>query len=567
VTDDVFSDRVPELAEHHRRYLHDAAITDEVIAQNKICSNAALDHIIFPWTDGEKTVFVTRPDKAKSVKQKYVWPAGVPIILWKLRPAAADQYILVEGVKQSLAVQSWAPYHYGIVGMNGAWGWSKTDLSWTKDKDITIILDGDRRINDSVAKASEALQRTLERYNCRSVNFASLPTAGTDGIDDILSRLPTEDRRTYLQTLLDSASFAGRRIQIKSALDYRPKRKRWLYQSFLPLGNLCLLAGYEGTAKSTVTTDLVAKVSRGELDGEFFGEPRRIIYVTGEEDWDQDILPRLIAAGANLGNVLSVFIQHESGAEMMVSLDRDLQELERVIEENSVVLMVFDSLLYFLGDRVDYDKSSPINDLLLPLVQVGIRNSCTMLGILHFNKGSHQDNPLNKISNSKAFTRIARSVLMTASHEDHFILSAEKLSSSLRPESLSFRLEQVFLPEEWNDEGQPVSSVKVEWLGNSDVSVSEIMDMVQRGESTSSKEVNEWLQSYLDSVGGEATWISIKNAAAKDGTGYSDATLRRAKARLSIEHVRSGFQGAMSWRYTDPEMEHMKQRVRESMGM
>ena len=569
MTDDVFSNRVPELAEHHRRYLHDAAITDEVIAQHKICSNAALDHIIFPWTDGEKTVFVTRPDVPKSVKQKYVWPAGVPIILWKLRPAAADQFILVEGVKQSLAVQSWAPYHYGIVGMNGAWGWSKTDLSWTKGKDITIILDGDRKINDGVARAAEALQKTLEKYEAKSVNFVALPASGVDGIDDILSRTPAEDRRSYLQTLLDSASFAGRRLQIKSALDYRPKRKRWLYQSFLPLGNLCLLAGYEGTAKSTVTTDLVAKISRGELDGEFFGEPRKIIYVTGEEDWEQDILPRLIAAGANRGNVLSVFIKHESGAEMMVSLGSDLQEIERVIEENNIVLMVFDSLLYFLGDRVDYDKSSPINDLLLPLVQVGIKHDCTMLGILHFNKGSHQDNPLNKISNSKAFTRIARSVLMTAQHEDHFILSAEKLSSALRPESLSFKLEQVFLPEEYNDEGQPVSTVKVDWLGNSDVSVSDIMAMQSRGEYAPSIEVQEWLQAFLDSNGGEATFNEIRAAVRKDGADYSDQTLRRAKARLKIEHRRNGFGkgSVVVWYYNDADKEHMRTRVRESMGM
>ena len=43
-------------------------------------------------------------------------------------------------------------------------------------------------------------------------------------------------------------------------------------------------------------------ITRGTLDGEFHGTPRSVIVAT-EDPWSETIVPRLIAAGADLNRV------------------------------------------------------------------------------------------------------------------------------------------------------------------------------------------------------------------------------------------------------------------------
>lgn len=561
--DSVFPTKFPPLADHHRELLHKAAITDDVIAKLKVSSNDALDAIIFPWTDGKNTVYVRKPDRPAKNSQKYVWPGASQPLLWVTQYATSNIYLLVEGVKQTLAVTSWAPPQYNIVGMNGCWGWRKVDLSWAENKTIIVFLDGDRAVNDDVSRAAEALQRTLTRYKVKQVTFAKLPLKGTDGIDDLLAENPMWERTQLLQGLIDNAAFTGRRLHIRTALEYTPKRRRWLYDEFIPEGVLCLLAGYEGTAKSTVTTDIVARITRGDLVGDNFGNPKRVIYITAEEDWDYDILPRLIAAGANLGNVLNVFIQHDTGAELSLNLQHDLTEIRRVITENDVTLIVFDSLLYFLGDGVNIDNAQPVNDILLPLVKVGMETRCTMLGILHFNKNYNVTNPLDKIANSKAFTRIARSTLMTAKNDDHFVLSTGKINVGPAPASLKFRLETVDLPMEWSPDEHIIKSVRVEWLGQSDVDVQEIIYLNMRGENASTREIDEWLREFMDQNGGYVLGKEVIEAGRKEFN-YSPDQIKRSKKRLRILHKREGFGSAsrMYWTYIPADMEALKERLR-----
>ncbi len=561
--DNIFPVKYPILAEHHRELLHKAAITDDVIAKLKISSNDALDTIVFPWTDGKNKVYVLRPDKPVSLKKKYIWPNATEQCLWFTRNTGNDIYLLVEGVKQTLAVTSWAPKQYNVIGMNGCWGWRKTDLSWAEGKTIIVFLDGDQQINEDVIRAKEAIQRTLQKYKAKDVTFAKLPLQGTNGIDDVLAEYPADQRTQLLQTYIDNAAFTGRRLVIKTALDYAPKRRRWLYEGFIPEGVLCLLAGYEGTAKSTVTTDIVARLTRGDLIGDRFGTAFRAIYITAEEDWSYDILPRLIASGANLGNVLNIFIKHDTGAELSLSLQYDLPEIRRAIEENDVALIVFDSLLYFLGDGVNIDSAQPVNDILLPLVKVGMETRCTMLGILHFNKNTSLSNPMDKIANSKAFARIARSVIMTAKHEDHFIFSAQKLSSAPTPDSLKFRLESVQLPMEYSEDGPPIESVRVAWLGRSDTDVAEIINISARGDDPATQEIDEWLQEYMDQQGGTALGKELLEAGRKEFN-YSAAQLKRSKRRLGILHKREGYGkgSSMYWTYEPAEMEALKDRLR-----
>jgi hypothetical protein len=80
----------------------------------------------------------------------------------------------------------------------------------------------------------------------------------------------------------------------------------WLLKDRLALGSFALLAGREGLGKTTVAYTWVADITRGVLDGVCHGQPRSVFIAATEDSWSHTIVPRLMAAGADLGRVARV---------------------------------------------------------------------------------------------------------------------------------------------------------------------------------------------------------------------------------------------------------------------
>src|SRR6188474_2019635 len=95
---------------------------------------------------------------------------------------------------------------------------------------------------------------------------------------------------------------AGRRRTVVltpvSGISLRPVR--WLLQDQIPLGAITLLGGREGIGKSLVALTWAAQVTQGTLPGACHGCPRSVIVAATEDSWEHTIVPRLVAAGADL---------------------------------------------------------------------------------------------------------------------------------------------------------------------------------------------------------------------------------------------------------------------------
>ena len=105
----------------------------------------------------------------------------------------------------------------------------------------------------------------------------------------------------------------------------------------IPAGSLCVTAGREGTGKSSFGIWMAAQMTRGTLPGSFYGEPRRVFYVAVEDSWKYTLVPRLIAAGADL-NLIGRFdvVAGLDDEELVLSLPYDNALLEDAIREHSV---------------------------------------------------------------------------------------------------------------------------------------------------------------------------------------------------------------------------------------
>src|SRR5689334_3819451 len=109
----------------------------------------------------------------------------------------------------------------------------------------------------------------------------------------------------------------------------RPKPVRWLWPGWLPEGVFVVLAGDPGVGKSTLTCDLAARLSRGELAG----RPVTTILVNGEDGAEHTVRPRLDAAGADLDRVVLW------KSDQALSLPKDIDKLRAAIREHGAKLV------------------------------------------------------------------------------------------------------------------------------------------------------------------------------------------------------------------------------------
>jgi hypothetical protein len=90
----------------------------------------------------------------------------------------------------------------------------------------------------------------------------------------------------------------------------QPQRVEWLWAGRIPRGKLTIIDGDPGLGKSVLTVDLAARVSRGYPmpDGEpgEDREPAGVLILSAEDGLEDTIVPRLVAAGADLSRILAL---------------------------------------------------------------------------------------------------------------------------------------------------------------------------------------------------------------------------------------------------------------------
>src|ERR1700690_2794622 len=97
-----------------------------------------------------------------------------------------------------------------------------------------------------------------------------------------------------------------RQVTLVSASNIEMQSTEWVWQSYLPLGELALIVGREGIAKSTAADTIAARLPRGLLPGIYKGKPKATIICASEDSWERTIIPRLIAADADLDRIFQV---------------------------------------------------------------------------------------------------------------------------------------------------------------------------------------------------------------------------------------------------------------------
>ncbi|MFJ8685062.1 AAA family ATPase [Micromonospora wenchangensis] len=204
-----------------------------------------------------------------------------------------------------------------------------------------------------------------------------------------------------------------RTVVLKSAAGIKPRRVRWLWDGRVPVGEITLVAGREGAGKSTFLAWMVRAITRGELPGEFYGQPRAVLYAAAEDSWEYTVVPRLIAAGADLDRVYQIDIDDMEHGSARMSLPVDNQRVMAAGEKAGATVLMLDPGLSFLDDKIDTYRTPEVRPALESLRRAAERFHMSVIMLCHFNKGQGTD-VLTKIAGSRAFAEVARAALAVA---------------------------------------------------------------------------------------------------------------------------------------------------------
>jgi hypothetical protein len=284
------------------------------------------------------------------------------------------------------------------------------DAVWSVLGDMLGGHDGGR-------EALEALSITVEEYmparRTRKQVMHEWNRAVTNGI----RRRAAEGERitTHLCAGGSPKDGSGRMLNFESADDIEIQAIDWLMADRIPLGEITLLVGREGSGKGMLAYHWAAEISQGRMKGHYYGKPQKVAVVAREDSWSKTISPRLIAAGANMRNILNLEVK-EDGVPSALTFPRDLEGIGDAAKEAGVVLLILDPLLSVMDAQVDTYKSTDVRRVLEKFRYELECANIAAIGIMHFNKTQGTD-MLSKISGSRAFSEVARAAIGVARDE------------------------------------------------------------------------------------------------------------------------------------------------------
>ena len=333
---------------------------------------------------------------------------------------------------------------------------------------------------------------------------------------------------------------AGHKVEAVLASTKKMKRAQWLWQNWISLGSIALLAGLEDMGKSTWALHFAARVSHGQLEGEFQGKPANVGILATEDDWESIVLPRLTAAGADTSKIFEITNS--------VSLDRDATEIGKFLRERDIKLLILDPII----TRMDKDRDShnyrDVRAELEALGRVMQENNATVLGVTHFNKST---GPVeNRIMGSRAWRAVVRQVIIVTDdpeNENDRLLIHNKNNYGPRQPSIRFGFASELV-----DADLGISASKIVEKGTSSVTdIEAVAAMDKRHErqvETPRDRAVKWLSTWLeanqpslpgngDAKRGELRAVLVKEAAK---IGIAKNTLMRAADELEVNRQQEG---------------------------
>jgi hypothetical protein len=353
----------------------------------------------------------------------------------------------------------------------------------------------------------------------------------------------------------------GPRLSIVRMSDVRPEPIEWLWRGRLARGKATLLMGDPGLGKSLISHWVCAICSRGGEwpDGGTCEQGTAILF-TIEDGLEDTVAPRLLAADANMDNVIAVrgvIAEDTTLPERMFALTEHIAQLEALIVETRAIVVVMDPISAYLGPDVNSHRESDVRAVLGPLQLMAERTRVVLVMLMHLNKGTGVS-ALYRATGSIAFPAVARVVLGVApdpNDEDgkRRLLLPVKMNIGRGGEGIGYRIETAphtsVLPKADAADQPPILLWDLE-----PVTIDATSAMDRNGSPAEMSALEETKQALIQIlIDGRVLAADCKRQLRESVGGASETTLARARKELGVRVRKDGFQGAWWWELTkDP---------------
>jgi hypothetical protein len=265
--------------------------------------------------------------------------------------------------------------------------------------------------------------------------------------------------------------------------------------------------------------------------------PAESLIISYEDSAEHVIVPRLMAANANL-NKIQIWKLDRSH----LVLPEGLEVLIKATEQTSAKLIVIDPLAAALSSKIDSHKDTHIRQLLGQLAVLADKRRCTILIVRHLNK-SGGSRAIYRGGGSIGIIGAARTGLLLDKDPDDEkvrILATTKCNLGREGEPLAVRLVPAESP------GVGIEVAKVEWskAGIGRGADELLADEDSRAEKYAQNEAETWLRSVL----GDGPVLTNDVIRDSKQFGISERTLRRVKSKIQVISEKDTFNGKWRWR-------------------
>ena len=208
----------------------------------------------------------------------------------------------------------------------------------------------------------------------------------------------------------------GRRLRRKIALasEIEPKPVEFLWNPYLPIGEVTMMMAAGGTGKTFALCGIAAALSRGrrplnELDT---FPPAYTLFISAE-DRNSVLRERLESSGADLKYVHMI----DDAASVGINLSEDSgMELCDLIRATKAKLVVLDPLHAFIGG-IDLNRVNVVRPVMHALAAVAKKCECAIVIVSHVSKRQSDGNANNLAIGSVDLVNASRSVLRVTGDE------------------------------------------------------------------------------------------------------------------------------------------------------
>jgi putative DNA primase/helicase len=350
-------------------------------------------------------------------------------------------------------------------------------------------------------------------------------------------------------------------LEVVCMADVKPSAIDWLWPNWIALGKVHVLAGEGGRGKSTILCGTTAIATTGTTwpDGAEASLIGSVIILAAEDDVEDTLAPRLMAAGADLSRVFVIRSVFDENRRRSFNLQADLERLEaEILKRDNVKLVIIDPISSYLG-KVDSHKNADVRSVLEPLGEMAARLRVAIICNNHFSKSGGNAN--SRVIGSVAFVNQARAAFIVTPDEDdetRMLLIPSKMNIAPIRHGLAYRIEGCVV----EFEGKEIATSRI-MFESAPITISADQALAaMEGNGQAKTDKAEAIDFLSDLLATGPMPVSEVQGEAK-AAGISAKSLRSARETLGIKPEKSGFEGGWVWALPGPKMPSAPQDARE----